>query len=611
MAASYLIFVSILSLSCSQSDTYCDTAFECANSSTITGMMAVYNDGYKSHTGSASFINTSNTIACQGAFSCADASSIVSHAAMCSASLSCSKVTSFQATSVEAAGVNAMSYTHISTTGSVECHGEQSCAYSYIAGGVSEVTAYGAYSLLNATIDSWNGPLLIDIYLYGYYAGFGATIICRSGTYCRLHCSGNACVNLNCDANCQNMNAVTVIATPIHDLWAYDSLTMDQANDAACSAQVDDLTFDNSKERKHAKDLVTNPYGGPVCCRGFESCYGDRFSLSSTETQYIVCSGKSSCSSNFGSNINGAVFCGGGASCAIMNVLTRTAYCTGYAACSASTITASNIYCSGYQSCFLASISSSNGAGLNLYLSGYQSGDSADVTCKELDECSIFCQGIEGCTGLVLKCYGNCTVYCDQDSLCPIMYNITPNPSANPSVNPSVNPTPMTVNPSVNPSTHPTLPSPTKEPIIESTISLKDTTVTVPSTNAVSGNNAFNLEPYLWIIAAMAGICLIVAILVYVMRRALTKDKEPHVQDSAVYSAEMTEDVVHLNVQSNQVVNVVASIEKPNRDTTEITEWLTNAVKLPRYVPNFVDNGYETMEFISAVSTAEDLKDIG
>eukprot|EP01083_Nonionella_stella_P042273 114277_1 len=96
------------------------------------------------------------------------------------------------------------------------------------------------------------------------------------------------------------------------------------------------------------------------------------------------------------------------------------------------------------------------------------------------------------------------------------MYDITLNPSSEPSMNPSV----ITVNPSANPSVpsvpptsvtiNPTLPIPTKEPIMESTISLKDTIVTTPSKDEVMGNNAVDLKPYLWIIALAVGICCLI-----------------------------------------------------------------------------------------------------
>eukprot|EP01083_Nonionella_stella_P207618 754059_1 len=200
-------------------------------------------------------------------------------------------------------------------------------------------------------------------------------------------------------------------------------------------------------------------------------------------------------------------------------------------------------------------------------------------------------------------------------------------PTAGPTLYPTEHPT---IGPTLNPTNDPShstsgtaVPNTSKEPIIESTISLDDTMVTVSSTNEVRDNNAVwiydtilsNLELSLVITAAVC-ICLVVCIIVCVKRR-VQKER----QDSAKYiipvnsnsdgsqmvSIPVSNHVVQLNIQPEPAT----SKEKSCRDITEVTEWLTKKVKLPQYVQNFVDNGFETMEFVCDITAAEDLKDIG
>ena len=119
----------------------------------------------------------------------------------------------------------------ISLTSYIECTAEKSCSNSYIAGSsiyllcsgdyacsntiinnTLLIEGYGYYSLSNATIyatgiypiafdhgvswsttteDNYN----VEIYLYGYYAGYGAKIICQNGLNCTVYCQGNGCLN--------------------------------------------------------------------------------------------------------------------------------------------------------------------------------------------------------------------------------------------------------------------------------------------------------------------------------------------------------------------------------------------------------------------------------
>eukprot|EP01083_Nonionella_stella_P176045 614877_1 len=85
--------------------------------------------------------------------------------------------------------------------------------------------------------------------------------------------------------------------------------------------------------------------------------------------------------------------------------------------------------------------------------------------------------------------------------------------------------TPLTINPTVQPMPGPTLvvqiSNPTKEPIMESTVSLKDIMISTPSTDKVRGNNAVDLDLPLWISLAIVCICLsLVACIIVCVQKA-------------------------------------------------------------------------------------------
>eukprot|EP01084_Bolivina_argentea_P177889 307607_1 len=73
----------------------------------------------------------------------------------------------------------------------------------------------------------------------------------------------------------------------------------------------------------------------------------------------------------------------------------------------------------------------------------------------------------------------------------------------------------------------------------------------------------------------------------------------------------LTEDVMYLDIQPGHANVNKQQIKKHDRDITTLTEWLTNSVKLPQYVSNFADNGYETVQSVCDISTVENLAEIG
>eukprot|EP01083_Nonionella_stella_P276896 941310_1 len=444
-------------------DTFCSTAFQCANQTT-SETQRLLNYGYKSHSGSQSSLAANEDIMCAGASSCAQAMSISAVQVSCQASLSCFKVSDLRIEqtymkTISGSGANAMSHSTIyAASHHIYCEGEQSCSYSLI-NEFGLIRAEGAYSLLHATIDPTNKQISHAIELYGYYAGFGATITCGKQHTCSIVCHATGCTNLflTCDDNCDITGISNHTIASIHNVWKYDSFHLVQQLDDTCSAQIDSMNFDSSAERSHVSDVLDNADGGPICCRGYRSCVYNRIQYTSSINESLVCSARESCIWSHLYN-NGPVFCSGMNACVSSSIVATAMYCQAYWSCKLTVMSgATDIYCSGYRSCQDAVISST-GFDFNLYLTGSFSGRSANVTCSEFDHCSIFCYGYKGCDNMNLECIGTCTVHCDVDSMCPKVFNTTSTllPTGNPSVLPtstsSINPSRF---PSIIPSVHP------------------------------------------------------------------------------------------------------------------------------------------------------------
>eukprot|EP01083_Nonionella_stella_P076472 208400_1 len=484
--SSILLLLLILPLSAYQ--VMYEHAFEHANQTTLFNeSMELTNAGYKSHYDSLSFI-TSGTILCYGAYSCSKASLISGLRLECDADSSCSKVSDIQIhylnqsypTSIDISGVNGMSYSTVSHAAKLNifCRGEQSCAHSVVSGFIS-IRGTGAYSLLNATIDSINGTTNVTIRFDGYYAGFNTKITCRIAQLCIIQCHFSGCnnIHLNCNDNCIIKGTPTDHILSIQDVLLYDSLRISQQNDASCSAPINLMNFDNYEERLKSQNVLNNSDEGPMCCRAQLSCSGSNITYTSSINQSIICNARWSCSANSRILSHDPVFCGAKWACANSYIVTTgIVYCNAYASCTRSFIFKSHhVYCTAQEACTSATITS-NGTDLRLYLSGNKAGRLANVTCNAWDECSIFCYGYDSCLDLMLVCDGTCNVYCDVNNKCPIGWTATPttatpttsNPSPHPTVEPTVEPT---INPSVIPSMIPSvLPSrPSAPPYVLST----------------------------------------------------------------------------------------------------------------------------------------------
>eukprot|EP01083_Nonionella_stella_P201627 737455_1 len=656
MAAWFMVILVgfiIVPVSLGQSQT-CSQAYECANQTTPESHQtsSLFNNGYKSHYGSSSFMTSTQPVYCNGAYSCAETSLISTSMAYCHGALSCSKVSNIHVNtptptpteySVMASGANAIAHATVSNA-QIECSGEQGCAHSIIHAPGELLMATGAYSLLNATIDSVNGASTITIVFLGYYSGFGTNIICRTGQTCIIHCPFDDVVctnlNLNCSNNCEiNGNPYGYGNISPQDVWPYDSLIIVQTNDALCSSQVDAMRFDGSVSS--VSNTLANTQGGPICCRGYQSCLSKNIQYTSVSNESIICSGQSSCSQSEVYSY-GPVFCSGHYSCSDSSIITTaTIYCQADFSCAGASISGSStIYCGAARSCY-QSVIQTNGVDLNLHLTGYHSAHNATVYCNSSDHCSIFCQGQDACYNLNVVCDGTCTISPPFQATCP--FNIAGCSTTNTcttchetceycqctacsqtcgaldcmtcatgytlNVIYSDGTGQCTADATIKPYTQDTTDEPpettkgpqdtTDEPP-ETTKGPQDTTDEPPETTKRpqdttdepqdSAVNAL-LESNLWMYVAIGAVVI---------------------GSFGVCCA-----FIYARKQRNKTMDNAARI--PDEDKGAIGEdnadlimcWLSATIGLPQYYATFMDNGYNSLDFISNISTKEELNDIG
>eukprot|EP01084_Bolivina_argentea_P057463 104992_1 len=480
-----VVFVAFFTLLLGQ-EQYCNNAYECVGTE-WTSSQNIYGYGYKSLSGMNTSITTDGDyVWCNSAFACTKISFILSdNRIKCSGSHSCSNIAGSSYIEaqgyISCSGANSCENSNIISNGIagyIECVGDQSCIHSNITS--PTVYADGAYSLYGSIIYS------NTVILRGYQSGYGATIKCTADGFnsCNIWCFGNGCemalVILNsCNFNCNiilNNNDPTVTIPPIQNIndynydfydMKYKSNILTLNNEYACN-NATQFVYDNYNETTEIIDM-NQQNGGPVCCRGSESCAGSNISFTATTSDILVCSGSSSCSNNI-INTSNPVFCEGRRSCGSATINgANEIYCLAERACDASVIKQSkNVYCSGSYTCEFAQIES-NGNDTNIYLLGESSGVNTNIYCDIGDKCEITCGGYWSCSYTVLYCNNNCNVYCNTETGCPIM--ATPLPTSNPSTKmPTVystkSPTKTTNNPTLFPTQSPTSTTlnPTKPP---------------------------------------------------------------------------------------------------------------------------------------------------
>ena len=110
----------------------------------------------------------------------------------CGSELGCTDAKMEATDIVQCSGRKACQRSNISSN-VVTAFGQNSAQYSIISAPI--IQAFGSYALKKAVIDSENN-MSLQIYMYGYYSGTGASIICRDGSHCTVYCKHNGCKKL-------------------------------------------------------------------------------------------------------------------------------------------------------------------------------------------------------------------------------------------------------------------------------------------------------------------------------------------------------------------------------------------------------------------------------
>eukprot|EP01084_Bolivina_argentea_P218064 370123_1 len=476
----------------SPADIVCNQASSCLGQTIVTtNGDDTFGNGYKSLYGpTTSITGTGNSACafCSGSFSCDDIEFItVTDLIKCSGSNSCSNINGSRTLyisgsaaccidNIQCSGSNSCKYSNLRGGGTVEehvhvyCGGDRSCNNAYFEE-IVVLAVRGVYGFFGGVFNSSRLAYNPKIYLEGYYAGFGGTIICYPETNCTIMCYGNGCYMLylqclginNCIINKQSVDTIAPITnfsdlnTSILNTLSYNSEILTASNDAQCMGQN---VFDDWAEIRNGADIIINGDNeGPICCRGEASCRNVtniQFNTTPLDTtNYVVCSAENACQASGIYNINGAVFCDGYLSCTAANIIAKNIYCLGEYSCRYGTniFNVENVYCSGYYGCAESKISSSGD--INIYLLGGASGYNLEIYCNDNDRCFIICGGYNACSSTTFYCNGTCIAECVPNSGCPI--SLTVNPTAKPTINPTTTPTIIPSNaPSLTPSIAPT-----------------------------------------------------------------------------------------------------------------------------------------------------------
>ena len=401
----------------SQTEVYCNKAFECANQSIIAlsgGLGRVDGHGYKSNYGPESSIQTDNAIL-HGSFAARYAASIsATQFGLCLSTFSCADVQSFTTTSddIQCYGANSCQNANIFSGDILLCIGTQSCKDTII-NDTDVIVGDGAYSLQNAIIDG-GGFDIFTIGFYGHHAGYNTTIYCYGGIdfTCVVICYGNSCYGtqlvcqdatcdeyaIECDENdgvtcpimilnknsnndLYNNSIITTNIATTFDAF-YDEIDMSTIvieNNDACDLQKDKFgtfVFDDNRENVNISNLTIVNANGHVCCRGRSACEGADIIEVTEDDKHIICSGRSGCELADGlitNNKGGDIHCNSIFSCRDVNEINAyndgSIYCTaGYCCTNSKMYNASNLYCTGgFDTCLNVTTSGVE----NIYLMGF------------------------------------------------------------------------------------------------------------------------------------------------------------------------------------------------------------------------------------------------
>jgi len=130
---------------------------------------------------------------CGGFESCREAHIVSDNDAVyCTATRSCSEATIVANNAdVVCSADNSCEYGEISAA-ALKSYGLRSSAFSVVD--AASIIGFGSYALSYADVDSVNRASL-SMRLWGDFSGYGATLVCRSGSKCVVDCKGSGCMD--------------------------------------------------------------------------------------------------------------------------------------------------------------------------------------------------------------------------------------------------------------------------------------------------------------------------------------------------------------------------------------------------------------------------------
>eukprot|EP01083_Nonionella_stella_P182026 653766_1 len=179
----------------------------------------------------------------------------------------------------------------------------------------------------------------------------------------------------------------------------------------------------------------------------------------------------------------------------------------------------------------------------------------------------------------------------------PSIRSIAPSklPTSGPSDVPSIHPT----NPSLNPSVQP------------SWLPIGTTGAVVLLFNETYAKDTQIQTTYIVSIAAVAVfLCIVLCVLVY------KKQKSANVNETLA-AKESTGQILMTSLDTQLQSSIAPNVDRPDGDDGDETEkdviktWLIDIVKLPQYYSLFVDNGYNTLRIVAAMTDKSELREIG
>lgn len=383
---------------------------------------------------------TLDSALCYGYRSCADiVIPYTSSWTLCDGIYSCYRADINSADTISCGGRYSCQSAILKTSDALVCDGFSSCKFAEIDSW--SIYGNGEFSLSRARIDSFE-ETYISVKLNGAHAGREADVICRSGSTCKIICSGNGCdgLNLSClsgsictitPSSCTIDTAGAVIDGITCPSW---TITTSSEEDAILLTEIEarresniniansekDENIQSKNEHKLSKNSLvsivdTNNCDGTGECQG-QTLNGITYCSGIASCQnaviqtgyYTQCSGLYSC---FKAEIisSDTIDCDGIRSCESATLQTSDALvCDGEKSCQYADIEAFNIYGNGELSLYDAVIDSNDNNYIYVRVNGINAGKDATVICRSGKVCKIYCSG-NGCDGLNLNCLSGST----------------------------------------------------------------------------------------------------------------------------------------------------------------------------------------------------------